>query len=405
MTGPTHSQSGLRCRHEGLCGGCSRLTVPPSAQLDAKRAFLHELLGPLLPRGVAIEARYPSQPPVHARTKLAWPVRRSASGAATVGMFARGSHQLVPIEECQLSDPALTALQRNVVGILDDHGLAGFDEATGRGFVRAFHARFVAGTGELLLGLTTTSRPHPGLTGAARALVDAASGLFDRDGQALRPVGVVRSILDGPSNTLVGHAQETLLGRDHLVDTVAGLTIRVSFASFYQSHREADALLFRPALQMLGPVGPGDRVVDGYGGVGTFGLRLAQAGAGRVDLVESNPDATRDARHNARVNELDQLHVIDEPFGAAQLEPRPQVVVVDPPRKGLGTDGTAQVLRLGAPRVLYVACGPKALARDLVPLLAAGYRIDAVQIADLFPHTDHFETLCLLRHEAGGPDA
>lgn len=391
----------LRCRHQGTCGGCSHLDQPPQTQLLRKRDALRALLGDLLQGDRDIDVQVPDRPTLHARTKISWPVR-CRGGETEIGMFARGSHELVPIEECWLGDPALTVIQARAADILRRSCLDGYDEATHRGFVRAFHARFVAGSGELLLGLTTTSAECRQEARVADELMEAASGLIDSRGTPLRPVGVVRSLLDGPSNTLLGRDQRTLVGRDHVVDEVDGLRIRVSFASFYQSHRDADALLFRPALRMLGPVGAGDRIVDGYGGVGTFGLRLARAGAGRVELVESSPSATRDAQKNASVNGLPGLRVLDAPFGEAQLEPRADAVVVDPPRKGLGPDGIAQVLHLAAPRVLYVACGPKALARDLVPLLAAGYRIDAVRIADLFPHTDHYETLCLLRRGEGG---
>jgi 23S rRNA (uracil1939-C5)-methyltransferase len=393
--GPT--EQGLRCRHQGLCGGCSHLGESPEAQLARKSMALRALLSGLLSPEMEIGVEAPVRSPIHARTKLSWPVRREGPDGLATGMFARGSHELVPIEECWLGDPALTLIQARAAELLRRSRVDGYDERAGRGLVRAFHARFVAGSGEMLLGLTTTCAAWPQEERVAHELIEAASSLRDSEGRPLRPVGFVRSLLDGPSNALLGHQQRTLVGRDHLFDEVAGLRIRVSFASFYQSHRDADALLFQPALRMLGPVRPTDRIVDGYGGVGTFGLRLARAGARRVELVESSPTATRDAVENAAANSLPNLHVIDAPFGEACLEGGADAVVVDPPRKGLGADGVAQLLHLGAPRVLYVACGPKALARDLVPLLAAGYRIADVRIADLFPHTEHYETLCLLR--------
>lgn len=397
--------SPLSCRHEGRCGGCSSLRRSPGEQLELKRHALASLLGDLLPAEVPIGIARPSETPIHTRTKLSWPVRHHERRGLDIGMFARGTHELVPIRECWLGDPALTRLQMQAADVLRSHRLTGYSEATGRGFVRAFHARFVSGSGEMVLGVTTGSANFPHAAAVAADLLAAAAGLTDRDGRPLHAVGVVRSILDGPSNALLGQRQETLAGRDHVVDEVDGLRIRVSFESFYQSHRSAAELLFRPALDMLGPVGASDRIIDGYGGVGTFGLRLARAGAGIVELVESSPSATRDASHNARINDVRGLQVHDAPFGRARLEPGAQVVVVDPPRKGLGEDGVAQVLHLGAPRVLYVSCGPRALARDLVPLLAADYRIAAVRIADLFPYTDHYETLCLLNRAASGAGA
>jgi len=397
--------SALSCRHEGRCGGCSSLRRSPGEQLATKQRALASLLGDLLPADVPIGITPPNATPIHTRTKLSWPVRHHGKRGLEIGMFARGTHELVPIRECWLGDPALTQLQARAADVLRSHGLTGYSEATERGLVRAFHARFVSGSGELVLGLTTGSGAFPQARAVAADLLAAADGLTDRDGRPLHAIGVVRSALDGPSNALLGQRQETLAGRDHVIDEVDGLRIRVSFESFYQSHRDAADLLFRPALEMLGPVDASDRVVDGYGGVGTFGLRLARSGAGVVELVESSASATRDAAHNAHINGLLGVQIHDAPFGRARLEPHAQAVVVDPPRKGLGEDGVAQVLHLQAPRVLYVSCGPKALARDLVPLLAADYRLAAVQIADLFPYTDHFETLCLLHRVAGGAKA
>jgi 23S rRNA (uracil1939-C5)-methyltransferase len=392
------------CRHFGRCGGCSRLDQPIGVQLDARRAAVAALLGPVLARGgagVAVEigTAPPPRLPLHTRTKLSWPVRVGPDGRPELGMYERGSHRLVRIDECLVQDPALTGLQRRAGQLLREAGVDAYDERTGQGTVRAFHARLMPGTGELLLGLTTRAGRFPAGPDLAAALLDAAAGLRDAHGRRVRPVGLVRSILDEPGNALLGRRQVPLAGRDHQFDRAGGLEFRVSFGSFYQSHRNADAVLYRPALAMLGPVA-GIRAVDGYGGVGTFGLRLARAGAAQVEIVESNRPALADAAESARRNGLAGVRTVAADFAAAALEPGPEVCVVDPPRRGLGADGVERALALGARRLLYVACDPRALARDLPPLLAGGYRVAELRIADLFPHTEHVETLCLLTRGA-----
>jgi 23S rRNA (uracil1939-C5)-methyltransferase len=187
-----------------------------------------------------------------------------------------------------------------------------------------------------------------------------------------------------------------LLGRDHVVDRAGGLRFRISFGSFYQVNRHADRLLYEPAMRMLGDV-RGCRAVDGYGGVGTFGLRLWAAGAASVAIVEANPVACHDAAASAAASGAENVTVVEAPFAAAPPAGPADVLVVDPPRAGLLEGGCARVLELAAPRVLYVACSTAALRRDLDRLVGAGrYRVAALHVADLFPHTEHVETLCLL---------
>ncbi len=193
--------------------------------------------------------------------------------------------------------------------------------------------------------------------------------------------------------------QVPLLGADAQREEVAGLEFRVSFASFWQSHRRAEPLLYRPARAMLGAL-DGLTVVDGYGGVGAFGLRLAKLDGARVTIVENHPAACADARWNAQHNGVPSLAVAAVPFAAFTSDAAVDVAVVDPPRKGLEADGVAALLRLAPRRVLHVACSASSLARDLAALCGAGYTVRALRVVDLFPHTEHVEVLALLERGA-----
>jgi 23S rRNA (uracil1939-C5)-methyltransferase len=206
---------------------------------------------------------------------------------------------------------------------------------------------------------------------------------------------VVLNVNAEPGNALLGARTITLSGRDHIFDKVDGLRFRISFGSFYQLHRRAQALLYAPAMAML-TGGDGDlrgqTVIDGYGGIGTFGLRCSRRHAEVVHIVEANPEAVADARHNA-AQVKGRVEVHHTPFAAVDL-PTPDLLIVDPNRAGLRAEGRARVLALGPPRILYVACGLEALARDLDGL--PGYRVRDLRLADLFPHTGHVEVLALL---------
>lgn len=384
----------LDCRHFGDCGGCDRLDVPYPLQLARKRDEVAALLAPWL-AGKSVECEFPPQAPRHARTKLSWPVRAARDGRAVTGMFRRGSHELIAIEECRLQDQVLTRWQKRAQDVLRLLRLPGWDEVRNEGVVRALHARLMPKSGELLFGVTTSGGVFPQGRALAEGLLECAKGLRDHQGRRFVPVGVVRSILDEPGNALLGSRHLALLGKDHQIERSGGIDFRVSFASFWQSHRDADTLLYREALAMLGDVA-GCEVVDGYGGVGAFGLRLAKAGAKRTTIVENHGSACADARWSAQHAGLGTVKIATTAFDDFTCDAPVDVAVVDPPRKGLGDGGVAALARMAAKRLLYVACSPQALARDLAGLSACGYSLNSARVVDLFPHTEHVEVVAVL---------
>lgn len=370
--------------------------MPIEAQLLDKVGEVTALLRPFL-GGRRIEVARPRQTPLHFRTKLLYPVRPGRHGAATMGIYQPMSHEIVRIAECRTQDEGLTALGVAAERILRDFELAPWDERRQQGFVQAFAARVMPGTGELLLGVVTRPGPFPAGREVGEALLDAARALRGSGSKPFAPVGVVRSISDRVGNYLLGDQNVPLVGRDHQQDQVAGLTFRVRFGSFYQVHRDADALLYQPALALAGDV-RGQTIVDGYGGVGTFGLRLARAGAARVEIVESNPIACGDAEHNIAQNGLTDVARVapPAPFAQASFKKGADLLLVDPPRSGLQADGVARVVSAQPRRLLCVHCSAESLARDLELLANAGWRVAAMRLCDLFPHTNHVEMVTRL---------
>lgn len=389
----------IACRHFPRCGGCSCLGVPIAEQLRRKVIAVRATLSPHLGE-LPIECAAPDGEPRHDRLKLLFPAQPDARGELRLGLYERGSHTIVGIEECQVQAEALTLLAARVEAILRRRGLAPYDERHHRGVIRALHARIAAGTGELLVGLVSREAAVPDRAGLTADLLAAAGDLPVATIAPVHAVGVILNVHPNRGNYLLGPTTHVLAGRDHLMDRADGLEFRVSFASFLQVHRHAATLLCHPALAMLGDVG-GQSVVDAFGGVGTFGLRVARAGARRVTIVEASPSACADARANVVRNALDGVDVVEAPFaGRADLGASPDALIVDPPRAGLGEAGCQRVVALRAARVLYVSCNAASLARDLQQL-AGSYAVTAVRLVDLFPHTDHCEVLVRLeRHRS-----
>jgi len=393
---PTHrpaSNSLPHCRHFGSCGGCSLLDQPIAWQLRDKVAACERLLAPFLD-GAHIACDEPERTPVHHRTRLLYPVRVGRDKQPIVGIYEFRSHHVVQIDECKTQDRWLTDLGRAMGDVLAELRLQPYVPSRGNGSVKAIWARLAAGSGEVCAGIVT--RPGAFAEGAAFAeAVTTRAAALPPDRQARRLVGVVHSISDRDDEFLLGDRHMPLRGRDHVVDRRDGLEFRVSAGSFYQVHAGAHALLYRPAIAMCGDVA-GKHVVDGYGGVGGFGLRFAKAGAAQVTIVEDNVAACRDARHNAERNKLANVRVVEAPFPSAELPKDVDVLVVDPPRAGLHEAGVARVLAARPRQVLYVACAAESLARDLGSLQSL-YRVTAVRLCDLFPHTEHVEVVALLQ--------
>lgn len=398
MTATTTRARPKACRHFGTCGGCDRLDVAYPRQFELKCREVAALLAPWLD-GVEVAHEPATIAPQHTRVKLSWPVQPDRAGRPRLGMYARGTHETVAIEECRLQDPILTRMSKRATKVFVASGLEPWDETKETGFLRAFHARLTPNTGELLLGVTTSGGVFEGGSALADALLEAARGLRDTRGHIVRPVGVVRSIKDGGGNALLGTRHIPLRGRDYQSDRSGGLDFRVSFGSFWQNHRDAERVLYGPALAMLGDV-EGLHVVDGFGGAGAFGLRLARAGARAVSIVESSAAACHDARHNVKLNGLANCTVVHGDFDKFEGADRTDVLIVDPPRKGLGSAGVTAVAQLAPQSLLYVACSASALARDLPGLQECGYDLAAVHVADLFPHTAHTEILARLEHRS-----
>ena len=391
------------CRHFGSCGGCTALDVPMPVQIARKRDFVRNLLARTL-RGVVVEHEEPPVARLFARTKILYPVQPDPEKRLRAGIYARQSHAIVEIEECAIQDPALTEFAKRVLAVLRASTIEPYDEATQKGFLRAFHVRLAPGTGEMLLGLVTKGGVFPLAGELARELAAAATGLKEADDGPVKLVGIVRNINDTSGNALLGPRTVPLLGRDHIVDRAGKLTFRISFQSFAQTHRAADKLLYEQATAMLGDV-EGARIVDGYGGIGAFGIRLAVLGARSVDIVESAKSSCADAEYNARKNHLPYVRVVATPFAEFRTQERCDVLLVDPPRAGLLPEGARAALLLRAPRILHVACSPVALAKDLQRLIEGGYKVVRCRLVDLFPFTEHVEVLTLLERARRSPGA
>lgn len=374
------------CPYYGRCGGCQFRHMTYEEELEAKRRRVEDALRRIGGVDLIIPVIHGADNTQRYRNKVQFPV---ADGA--IGYYQGRTHRVVDIGDCLLQPEVDTACRAAVKGWMERFRIPAYDERAGKGLVRHLFLRTNC-AGEMLCCIVVNGRAVPHRDELINALRSAVSGL----------AGVVLSVNTRRTNVILGSEYRTLWGRDWLEEELCGHWFRLSVPSFFQVNRAQTEVLYRRALEFAALTGV-ETVVELYCGIGTISLTLAEY-AKRVIGVEIVPQAVADARENARRNGLAdkaRFECGDAADLAAQLEQEgicPDVVVVDPPRKGLAPEVVDTVARMGPDRVVYVSCDPATLARDVKRFGALGYVPVKAESVDLFPGTAHVETVvCLSR--------
>ena len=375
------------CPYYGICGGCQFRHMAYEEELEAKRRRVEDALRRIGGVDLPVSVIHGAENTLRYRNKVQFPV---AEGA--IGYYKNRTHQVVDIGDCLLQPEVDTACRAAVKGWMERFRVPAYDERAGKGLARHLFLR-ANSAGEVLCCIVANGKTLPHETELVEALRAAAPGL----------AGVVLSVNTRKTNVILGREFFTLWGRDWLEEELCGRTFRLSVPSFFQVNRAQTEVLYHRALDFAGLTGR-ETVVELYCGIGTISLTLAGR-AGQVIGVEAVPQAVEDAKENARRNGLahkTRFECGDAAELAAELAGegvRPDVAVVDPPRKGLVPEVVDAVARMAPGRVVYVSCDPATLARDVKRFGALGYAPARAEAVDLFPRTAHVETCVLLTHQ------
>ena len=381
---PSPARTRPSCPWFGRCGGCDFQHVTYEEELWAKRQRVQDALSRIGGSDVRVEEILGAPDTAHYRNKSQYPVGPDG----TIGFYRAGSHQVVPVDRCQIQSEEADRTARAVGDWMKRYHVPGYDERTGKGLVRHVYVRTDRRGGSLCC-VVANGKQLPREAELAALVLEAVP----------KTVGVVLNGNTRRSNVILGDRYRTIWGRDHLEDTLCGLEFRLSVPSFYQVHRSQAEVLYGKALDFAALTGR-ETVLDLYCGIGTLTLCLARR-AGRAVGAEIVPQAVADARENARRNRIGNVEFFcgDAAAVAEELSSqglRPDVIAVDPPRKGLGPEAVEAVTEMGPERVVYVSCDPGTLARDVARFARRGYRAVRATAVDLFPRTAHVETVVLL---------
>lgn len=372
------------CPYYRRCGGCAFRHMDYAGELEAKQRRVQDALRRVGGSSVEVEEILGAAETLRYRNKGQYPV----SPEGKVGFYQARSHCVTDIDTCLIQKPQADAAASALRRYMAEHRVPGYDERTGKGLVRHLYVRTnQAGQSLICIVVNGDKLPHEEelVHSMRRAVPDAA--------------GVVLGINTARSNVILGDRYRTLWGKDTLTDTLCGHQFRLSIPSFYQVNREQAEVLYRRAVDYAGLTGA-ELVLDLYCGAGTITLTMADR-AKKLIGAEIVPPAVKNARENARANGISNVEFFcgdasDIAVKLAADDLRPDVICVDPPRKGLAPEVIDAMVRMGPQRIVYVSCDPATLGRDVKLLEQRGYKARRAAAVDLFPGTAHVETVCLL---------
>ena len=376
------------CPHADKCGGCCYQHLTYEEELRAKARKVSDALQRIGGLPDILQGITGSEHITHYRNKAQFPVADTENGPCT-GFFRPRSHDIIPVSDCLIADSVANQIASLVCDWMKEYDIPAYQETTHTGLIRHIYVRTGAASGEAHLCLIAT-----------RAKLPHAQELITQMTQAVPSLtGIVLNVNKRTDNVILGDRTLLLWGMEELEDVLCGHVFRLSPHAFYQVNHAQAERLYACALEFAQLTGQ-ETVMDLYCGAGTITLTLAEHAA-HVIGVEIVPEAIENAKLNAARNDVQNVEFLCADAGQAAMmfaarQEHPDVLTVDPPRKGLSTEAIDAIVQMAPSRIVYVSCDPATLARDCKLFCAQGYHAVRAQAFDLFPRTHHVETVCLL---------
>lgn len=390
VTEPSPLEVESPCPHFGQCGGCTYQNLPYEEQLKMKEAQIKAMMDEAVNGDYIWEGVKPSPVQQAYRNKMEFSFGDEyKDGPLALGMHKRGSfHDIVNVMDCQIVDEDYRKILACTLEWAKETGLPYYHKMRHTGYFRHLLVRKAVKTGEILIDIVTSTESNPDLNEWANRL-----NALELDGKI---AGILHTNNDSVADVVKDEGTEVLYGQSYFYEELLGLKFKITPFSFFQTNSLGAEVLYEIAREYMGSTK--DKVVfDLYSGTGTIAQILAPV-AKKVVGVEIIEEAVEAAKENAKLNGLDNctfwagdvLKVIDE------LGEVPDLIMLDPPRDGVNPKALLKIINFGVDKMVYIACKPTSLARDLDMLQGRGYKVERIACVDLFPGTYHVETVCLL---------
>lgn len=371
------------------CGGCNLRHIDYEETLNIKQNAVQSLVNKTLKNPIEVNKTVAMGNSYHYRNKLQFPIGADINGEPIIGVFANRTHEIIPVQGCAIQDEKSIQIARYVVDVIKEFGLTVYDEKTKKGLMRHVVIKTAKSTGEYMVILVVNSNELPHAKEIADNLIRACHSI----------VSVIVNVNMKNTNVILGDKNITILGQDFITDKLGDYFFKISPLSFYQVNPIQAEALYNYAIESA-DITKKDTVFDLYCGIGTISIFMAKY-AKEVYGVEIVEQAVEMAKENAMANQIDNTHFIagdTEVILTDLIENKkiiPDVIIVDPPRKGLDKISINNILKVKPRRVIYISCNPASLVRDL-KLLEETYEIKVIQPFDLFCFTSHVECVAVM---------
>ena len=372
------------CKISKKCNSCHLLNLSYEEQLKYKEKLCRRLLG-----GICEVAPITPSPQISGcRNKAQFVFKRDGKKLVS-GIYRSGDRTAAATDRCALCTDRANELAAVLCRLFLSFKIQPYDSYTGRGWLRSVVIREAIATGEAMLVINGADALFPAKRTFTSALQKACPWLTT----------AVIAVNRDPAKLFTGKVSEVLFGEGHITDRLCGESFIISPASFYQINHDQTEQLYTKALELMELSGS-ETVLDAYCGIGTIGITAARS-AKKVLAVELNPEAVRDARRNAALNGIDNIEftAADSSLYAKELAEKGvhiDAAVIDPPRAGCTASFLNALAKLAPERIVYISCNPETQARDIRILARLGYRAERAFPYDMFPHTNHVESVCKL---------
>ena len=377
-----------KCPLYKKCGGCQLQNLSYAEQLGFKQRKTERLLGEF----GRVEPIIGMAEPYHYRNKVQAAFATARNGKIISGVYQSGTHSIVCVDSCLTEDRKADEIIVSVRNMLRSFKIQPYDERSGSGTLRHVLVKRGFKTNQIMVVLVTAGPIFPAKNNFVKALRKEHPDITT----------IVHNINPYQTSLVLGERENVLYGTGKIEDELCGLTFRISPRSFYQINPAQTEVLYNTAMEYADMSGR-EKVIDAYCGIGTIGL-VASKRAGEVIGVELNRDAVHDAIANAKRNGIKNVRFFCDDagefmLGMAQDGEKADIVFMDPPRAGSDECFLSSLVTLAPKKIVYISCNPETQQRDLRFLTKRGYKVEKVQPVDMFPHTNHIETVVLLSHK------
>lgn len=385
----------IDCSTYTRCGGCNLRHINYETTLKMKQSVVQNLVNKTLKTEIKVQPTIGMKQPYNYRNKAQYPLGYNKNGEVTSGIFAARTHEIIPMQNCRIQNPISEQIAKLTVDFLKENNISVYDEKSGKGLFRHIVVKIGMKTKEIMCIFVINGKN----ISEEQKLVNYLVQNLKAAQSEYSIKTIVKNINKKNTNVILGNVNINIYGKGYIYDKLGEYTFKISPMSFYQTNPVQTEVLYNKAIEAAN-LKKEDVLLDLYCGIGTIGIYASEF-VKQVYGVEIVEQAIEDAKENAKLNNITNIEFtcgdVEEVLDSLVKEKniKPNVIFVDPPRRGLDNKTISNILNYMPEKVIYISCNPATMVRDLKEL-EQSYEIKEIQPVDMFPFTSHIECVSLL---------